>query len=46
MINSNGAHAMAQRLPDAKVIIYSDAGHGFLFQHPEDFGAEVVRFLD
>jgi pimeloyl-ACP methyl ester carboxylesterase len=52
---ANGAHdaivhayqtyAMSQRLPEAKIIIYSDAGHGFLFQHPEDFGNEVRDFL-
>ncbi|BDY30564.1 hypothetical protein [Mycolicibacterium mageritense] len=33
------------RLPNAKAILYSDAGHGFLFQHIEDFAAGVVTFL-
>lgn len=32
---------MSQRLPDSKIVIYGDAGHGFLFQHPEAFGDEV-----
>jgi len=31
--------------PDAKVILYSDSGHGFLFQHAEDLGHEVLNFL-
>ncbi|MCZ9342064.1 alpha/beta hydrolase, partial [Streptomyces sp. TRM76130] len=37
MIDSYATYTMSQRLPNAKVILYSDAGHGFLFQHPEDF---------
>jgi hypothetical protein len=39
------ASLTAQRLPDAKVIFYTDSGHGFLFQHADDFGEEVLRFL-
>lgn len=52
---ANGAHdvmipayqtfAMTQRLPRAKAVIYSDAGHAFLFQHSEDFAVEVLEFL-
>jgi pimeloyl-ACP methyl ester carboxylesterase len=45
MISAFASYAMSQRLPHAKVILYSDAGHAFLFQHVEDFGHEVVRFL-
>jgi pimeloyl-ACP methyl ester carboxylesterase len=45
MIHAYATYAMSQRLPDAKVILYSDAGHGVLFQHPEDFAHEVNRFL-
>jgi len=45
MINSYATYAMSQKLPDAKVVLYSDAGHGFLFQHIEDFANEVDRFL-
>ncbi|MGC0379733.1 alpha/beta fold hydrolase [Streptomyces sp. SAI-229] len=45
MIHAYATYAMSQRLPNAKVILYSDAGHGFLFQHPEDFAHEVNRFL-
>lgn len=52
---ANGAHdvmehayqtyAMGQRIPDSKVIIYGDAGHGFLFQHVDDSAREVHEFL-
>ncbi|WP_207926755.1 alpha/beta fold hydrolase [Actinocrispum wychmicini] len=45
MVHAYATYAMSQRLPDAKIVLYSDAGHGFLFQHPEKFGAEVVAFL-
>ncbi len=40
-----GSYAMSQRLQNAKVILYSDAGHAFLFQHADDFGHEVLNFL-
>ncbi|MGW1626569.1 alpha/beta fold hydrolase [Streptomyces sp. NPDC002172] len=53
---ANGAHdvmehayqtyAMARAVPDSKTVIYGDAGHAFLFQHPEDFGGEVLRFIE
>jgi pimeloyl-ACP methyl ester carboxylesterase len=36
---------MSQRLPNTKLVIYGDAGHGFLFQHAEDFGREAMAFL-
>jgi pimeloyl-ACP methyl ester carboxylesterase len=45
MMHPFGVYSMAQRLPDAKVIFYTDSGHGFLFQHADDFGDEVLRFL-
>ena len=45
MMHPFGAYSMAQRLPNAKIIIYTDSGHGFLFQHADDFGEEVLRFL-
>jgi pimeloyl-ACP methyl ester carboxylesterase len=45
MIHSYATYAMSQRLPNAKIVLYSDAGHGFLFQHIDDFADEVDRFL-
>ena len=52
---ANGAHdvmvhafhswAMSQRLPQAELVLYPDAGHGFLFQHVERFAAHVHGFL-
>jgi len=32
-------------VPQARVKIYPDAAHGFLFQHHTDFAADVQTFL-
>jgi pimeloyl-ACP methyl ester carboxylesterase len=45
MIPTSNSHLLAERLPDAKLRIYPDAGHGFLFQYPAEFAAEVHAFL-
>ena len=39
------SYQASQRLPHAKIILYSDARHAFLFQHADDFGDEVLDFL-
>ncbi|CUI08143.1 alpha/beta fold hydrolase [Massilia antarctica] len=45
MIDAFASYAAVQELPNAKLVLYSDAGHAFLFQHLEDFSAEVNAFL-
>lgn len=45
MIPTVNAYLMAQHLPDARVRVYPDSGHGFLFQWPEQFAAMVTSFL-
>jgi pimeloyl-ACP methyl ester carboxylesterase len=45
MVDSANTFAMAQRLRHATTVLYSDSGHGFLFQHPEEFGHVVLDFL-
>ena len=45
MIPTENAWLMARHLPDARVRIYPDSGHGFLFQWPEQFAELVHRFL-
>lgn len=37
--------AMARRLRDSVTVLYGDSGHGFLFQHPDEFGRQVLDFL-
>jgi pimeloyl-ACP methyl ester carboxylesterase len=38
-------HLMGGLIPNAEVKIYPDAGHGFLWQHHKEFGADVNAFL-
>jgi len=45
MIPTIQSYALAQAIPDARLMIYPDSGHAFMFQFPEDFGDEVIRFL-
>jgi pimeloyl-ACP methyl ester carboxylesterase len=45
MIKPRYSHLLAGLLPDARLTIYPDAAHGFLFQHHEKFAADVVGFL-
>ncbi|WP_404713828.1 alpha/beta fold hydrolase [Sphingomonas sp. MMS24-J13] len=46
MIPPRLSHLLGGLIPDATVKIYPDAGHGFLFQHHTEFGADVNAFLD
>ncbi|MDH6590198.1 pimeloyl-ACP methyl ester carboxylesterase [Variovorax sp. TBS-050B] len=45
MVPTYASYAMAQALPDARLIVYPDSGHGFLFQHAEPFARDVLEFL-
>jgi pimeloyl-ACP methyl ester carboxylesterase len=45
MLPAYRSYVLSQQAPDAKLVLYPDAGHGFLFQEIEDFVAEVDRFL-
>ena len=45
MIPTYQSYALAQAIPNARLIIYPDSGHAFLFQYPGEFGDEVLRFL-
>ena len=39
------AHAIARLIPGAKLVLYPDAGHGFLFQEGTPFAVTVESFL-
>ncbi|RWC59956.1 MAG: alpha/beta hydrolase [Mesorhizobium sp.] len=45
MIPTFQSYALAQAIPNARLIIYPDSGHAFLFQYPREFGDEVISFL-
>lgn len=46
VIPTVNSYALQQRLPNAKLLLYPDSGHGPHFQYPVDFVAEATRFLD
>jgi pimeloyl-ACP methyl ester carboxylesterase len=45
MILPHYSYLLAGLIPQAKVKIYPDAAHGFLFQHAAEFAADVEAFL-
>jgi pimeloyl-ACP methyl ester carboxylesterase len=45
MILPHYSHLLAGLIPQARIKIYPDAAHGFLFQHHADFAADVDSFL-
>jgi len=45
MILPHYSYLIAGLIPQAKVKIYPDSAHGFLFQHHADFAADVGAFL-
>jgi pimeloyl-ACP methyl ester carboxylesterase len=46
MILPRYSYLLAGLLPDARLTIYSDSAHGFLFQHHERFAADVHAYLE
>ena len=45
MVPTSNSHDLASRIPDAKLVIYPDAGHGGIFQYHDEFVAETLAFL-
>jgi pimeloyl-ACP methyl ester carboxylesterase len=45
MIRPHYSYLLAGLIPQARVKIYPDATHGFLFQHHAEFAADVEAFL-
>jgi pimeloyl-ACP methyl ester carboxylesterase len=46
MILPRYSYLLAGLIPQARLKIYPDAAHGFLFQHHAEFAADVTEFLD
>jgi pimeloyl-ACP methyl ester carboxylesterase len=46
MIPTINSQILADHLPNARLRIFPDASHGFLFQYPTEFAALVNGFLD
>ncbi|MGH7800496.1 MAG: alpha/beta fold hydrolase [Thermodesulfobacteriota bacterium] len=45
MVPTVNSYLLAGHIPNARLTIYPDANHGFLFQYPHEFAAEVNAFL-
>ncbi|CAN5462059.1 alpha/beta hydrolase [soil metagenome] len=45
MIPALASYVAVQHLDSATLVLYSDAGHAFLFQHAHAFSTEVAKFL-
>jgi len=45
MVHAMNSFAMVQRVRDSILVLYGDSGHGFLFQHYDEFGRQVLDFL-
>lgn len=45
MVPTPNAILLAERIPNAQLIIYPNSGHGALFQYPETFSTHVLQFL-
>jgi pimeloyl-ACP methyl ester carboxylesterase len=46
MILPHYTYLLAGLIPQARVKVYPDSAHGFLFQHHAQFAADVAAFLD
>lgn len=46
MVATIDSYNMVQNIPNAKLVIWSDSGHGALYQYHEDFTREVNSFLN
>jgi pimeloyl-ACP methyl ester carboxylesterase len=46
MIRPHYSYLLAGLIPQARMKIYPDSAHGFLFQHHAGFAADVTAFLD
>ena len=46
MVPTSNSYDLAQRLPNATLRIYPDAGHGGIFQAHERFVPEALAFLE
>lgn len=45
MVDSINSYIMLQNIPNAKLVLWSDSGHGGIFQYSKDFVQEVNSFL-
>jgi pimeloyl-ACP methyl ester carboxylesterase len=45
MVPTLNSYTLFQQLPDARLVLYPDSGHGALFQYADAFVKEGLQFL-
>jgi pimeloyl-ACP methyl ester carboxylesterase len=45
MVPTSNSRDLAQRLPNAELVVYPDAGHGGIFQFHQQFVERALAFL-
>lgn len=45
MVPTSNSHDIARRIPGAELVIYTDAGHGGIFQYHKQFVPKALAFL-
>jgi pimeloyl-ACP methyl ester carboxylesterase len=45
MVDADNSFAMVRRMKNATALFYGDAGHAFLFQHPDEFARATLDFV-
>lgn len=46
MVPTPNSFILQQKIPDAKLVLYPNSGHGAIFQHARDFVSQANSFLD
>ena len=46
MVPSSNSSALKNSIPNSKIILYKDAGHGGIFQYHEEFVTSALKFLE
>jgi len=46
MVPTKNTYDLAKRLPNSELVIYSDSGHGAVFQFHEQFVSKALEFLE
>jgi pimeloyl-ACP methyl ester carboxylesterase len=45
MVPTSNSRDLVRRIPNAELVIYTDAGHGGIFQYHSEFVPKALAFL-
>jgi pimeloyl-ACP methyl ester carboxylesterase len=46
MVDAGNARILAERIPDAQLVMFEGQRHGFTAERPDEVNAEILRFLE